>query len=54
MKLIFDLKWEGRMRIPEFWVQYNHFNKIIFLSDCLQYILYVQMIKILLEIRTAF
>lgn len=42
------------MRIPEFRVQYNHFNKIIFWSDCLQYISYVQMIKNLLEIRTAF
>lgn len=54
MKLISDLKWEGRVRIPEFRVQYNHFNKNTFLSDCLQYVSYVQMINILLDIRTAF
>lgn len=54
MKLIFDLKCEGRMEFQN-WVQYNHLNKIIFLSDCLYiYILHVQMIKVLLETRTAF
>lgn len=44
-------------RIPEFWVQYDHFYKIIFgviVYYIYIYVSYVQMIKVLLEIRTAF